>query len=287
MNDALLRLDGVHRAPLVDITLAVRAGELVGLVGAGGSGKTTLLRLAAGSLVPDRGRVTITELPAASAAARRVAGWAPATPVFPPALTVRGVLEYYARFHGPAGAVGALVAGALQLAELGAVAEQRPANLAYGALRRVALAQAVLGGRRLLLLDETLDGAEPALRRGLGERLGRMVWNGAAVVLASQDLATVERLADRIVVLHAGRVVRDAPAAVLLRDRVLEVVLDAPPAAAPAGFRLAPFGVEADLQGRTLESALALCRAHRLVVRATRVRSKSLEDVVVESGGSP
>jgi hypothetical protein len=62
-------------------------------------------------------------------------------------------------------------------------------------------------------------------------------------------------------------------------------VLDAPPAAPPPGFRLAPFGVEADLGPRTVEAALALCRAHRLVVRATRVRSRSLEDVVVESSG--
>jgi ABC-type multidrug transport system ATPase subunit len=197
------------------------------------------------------------------------------------------VLEYYACFHGPAGHSRGLVAAALELAELGTFATRSPATLPYGVLRRVGLAQAVLGGRRLVLLDETLEGSDPTLRQALGERLGRMVWNGAAVVLASHDPASVERLADRVVVLHQGTVARDAPAALLLRDRVLEVVLDAPPAAAPAGFRLAPFGIEADLNGRTVEAALALCRAHRLVVRATRVRSKSLADVVVEtSGGS-
>lgn len=284
MTDALLSFDGVTRSPLGDVRLEVRAGELVGLVGAAGAGKTTLLRLAAGALTPERGRVTVAGQPAASTAARRLAGFAPATPVFPPGLTVRDLLDYYARFHGPAERGSGLVAAALEVADLGNFAGRRPATLPYGVLRRIALAQAVLGGRRLLLLDETLEGSDPALRRGLGERLGRLVWNGAAVVLASQDLATVERLADRIVVLHAGRVARDAPAAVLLRDRVLEVVLDAPPSAAPAGFRLAPFGIEADLRDGTVESALALCRAHRLVVRATRVRCKSLEDVVVETG---
>jgi ABC-type multidrug transport system ATPase subunit len=287
MSDALLRLAAVQRPPLADVSLEVHAGELVGVVGAGGAGKTTLLQLAAGAVAPHRGSVTVAGWRARSIAARRIAGFAPSAPRFPPGLTVRALLEYYARFHGAAAASSRMVGAALELAELGAFAQRRPATLPFGVLRRVGLAQAALGARRLLLLDETLDGSDPALRRTLGERLGRLVWNGGAVVLATQDLAVVERLADRLLVLHQGRVVRDAPAAVLLRDRVLEIVLDAPPPVAPAGFRLAPFGVEADLRGRTVEAALAQCRAHRLVVRGTRVRSRSLEDVVVEtSGGS-
>lgn len=283
MKETLLSFEGVRSAPLQEVTVAIQAGELVGLVGPAGAGKTTLLRLAAGCLAPERGRVTVAGHRAASTAARRIAGYAPATPAFPPGLTVRNVLEYYARFHGPAWASRRLVAAALELAELGDVAERRPAGLPYSVLRRVSLAQAALGGRRVLLLDETLAGADPTQRRTLGERLGRLVWNGGAVLLASHDLTTVERLADRVLVLRAGLVARDVPAALALRDRVLEIVLDAPPAIAPPGFRLAPFGVEADLSGRTVEAALALCRVHRLVVRATRVRSKSLEDIVVES----
>jgi ABC-2 type transport system ATP-binding protein len=285
MTDHLLRLAGVDCAPLHDVSFTMKAGELVGLVGPAGSGKTTVLRVAAGAQRPGGGAALIARQPAASVAARRIAGFAPATPVFPPGLTVRGVLEYYAWFHGPARAARGRVAAALELADLGAFADRRPAMLPYGVLRRVALAQAALGDRRLLLLDETLDGAEAAVRRGLAERLGRLVWNGGAILLATHDFTTVERLADRIIVLRAGRIARDAPASLLLRERVLEVVLDAPPVAAPPGFRLAAFGLEADLSGRTVEAALALCRAHRLVVRATRVRSKSLEDVVVETGG--
>jgi ABC-type multidrug transport system ATPase subunit len=152
-------------------------------------------------------------------------------------------------------------------------------------LRRVALAQAALGGRRVLLLDETLDGQDVAARRGLAERLGRRAWDGAVIVLATHDYTVVERLADRLVVPRAGSVVHDAPARALWQQRVLEIVLDAPPAAPPPGFRVAPFGLEADLGTRTVEAALALCRAHRLAVRGTRVRPKSLEDVVVETRG--
>jgi len=285
MNDPILQLCGVSRGVVTDVSLDLGAGEIVGLVGAGRSGKSTLLRLAAGWLRPSAGSVTVYGHPATTLAARRVVGYAPATPSFPPGLTVRGLLEYFARFHGPGASRRELVAAALEIADLGPVANERPARLPQSILRRVSLAQAALGGRRVLLLDETLEGTDPVTRRGLAERLGRHAWNGGAVVLASHDLSAVERFADRIVVLRAGAVVRDAPAGVLLRDRVLEVVLDAPPAAPPPGFRLAPFGVEADLSGRTIEAALALCRAHRLVVRATRVRARSLEDIVVETGG--
>jgi len=285
VNDVLVSLAGVTHTPLHDVSFEVRAGELVGLVGPAGSGKSTVLRVAGGAQRPAAGSATIAGQPAASPAARRVSGYAPATPVFPPGLTVRGVLEYYAWFHGPAASARTRVAAALEIAALGEFAARRPALLPYGVLRRVALAQAVLGERRVLLLDETLDGAEQALRRMIGERLGRLVWNGGAVILATHDFTTLERLADRIIVLRAGRIALDAPAGMLLRERVLEVVLDAPPPAPPPGFRLAAFGIEADLGGQTVEAALALCRAHRLVVRATRVRSKSLADVVVQTNG--
>jgi len=61
------------------------------------------------------------------------------------------------------------------------------------------------------------------------------------------------------------------------------VVLDAPPREPPPGFRVTVFGLETELGGGTVEAALALCRAHRLAVRASRVRLKSLEDVVLDA----
>jgi ABC-type multidrug transport system ATPase subunit len=266
------------------VTLAVEPGETVALVGPAGSGKSTVLQLAAGWLRPDAGLIAIAGVPASSPLARRLAGYAPADPAFPPALTVREVLAYYASLHGPARSRPGLVAEALEIAALGPLARERVARLTAGARRRLALAQATLGGRRLLLLDDALDGDEALQRRGLRERLGRLAWEGAAIVLASHDLGAVERFADRVIVLRAGGVVRDAAAASLLRDRVLEVVLPTPPAAAPPGFRLAPFGVETDLGTGSVEAALALCRVHRLPVRGSRVRLKTLEDVLLETG---
>ena len=93
----------------------------------------------------------------------------------------------------------------------------------------------------------------------------------------------LERLAARVLVLQGGRIVRAGTLASLLAERVLEVVLDAPPREPPPGFRITATGLETPLNGRTAESALALCRAHRLAVRASRVRVKSLEEIVLET----
>jgi ABC-type multidrug transport system ATPase subunit len=276
---------------LDDVSLEVLPGEIVGLVGPNGAGKTTLLRLIAGALAPAAGAITVAGTPAGSLAARRVLGFAPDAPVFPPALTTREVLEYYGRFHSRGTARRALVAAALELGDLGEVAGQRAAALSLGYARRLALAQAALGRRRgaggALLLDETLSAVDPVVRRALADRLQQLAAGGSAILLSSHDLNAVERLAARVVVLVRGRVARAAPLAVLLRERVLDIVLDGAPAAPPPGFRVTATGLETDLGAGTVEAALAVCRAHRLAVRATRVRLRSLEDVVLEAVDQP
>jgi len=98
----------------------------------------------------------------------------------------------------------------------------------------------------------------------------------------------LERLGTgRVLVLRAGRVVRAGQLASLLAERVLEVILDTPPPEPPPGFRVTAAGLEAPLAGRTPEAALALCHAHRLAVRASRVRVKSLEEIVLDAHDAP
>jgi Cu-processing system ATP-binding protein len=259
--------------PLASVSLALLPGEIVGVVGPSGAGKTTLLRVAAGLLAPGTGAVW----------ACGAVGYAPEAPVFPPALTVREVLAYYARFHAIGAKRRTLVHDALELAGLAAAANARAAALGRADLQRLALAQAALGGRRVLLLDETLSGLDPLARRDLCGRVAHIAATGVAILLAARDLGALERVAGRVLVLRAGRVVRAGPLASLLAERVLEVVLDYPPPEPPPGFRVTATGLEAPLAGRTPEAALALCRAHRLAVRASRVRVKSLEEIVLDA----
>ena len=220
--------------------------------------------------------------------ARRLIGYARETPAYPASLTVREVLTYYARLHRTAnGGRGAgadgLVREALDVSGLVPAADFDVGALSRADLQRLGVAQAALGGRRVLLLDETLSGLDAIARRDLRARIARLAATGVAVLIAARDPAVLERLAFRVLVLRAGQIVRAGSLATLLGERVLEVILDAPPSEPPPGFRVTAAGLEAPLVGRTVESALALCRAHRLAVRASRVRVKSLEDIVLET----
>lgn len=286
MTDYALTVCDVTARGLTGVSLALLAGEVAGVVGPAGAGKTTLLRIAAGALKPGVGEARVCGTPVTHPGTRRLVGYAGDSPVFPRALTVREVLLYYARLHCATNgerAPASLVREALELAGLTPAADLRTEALGRADLHRLGLAQAILGGRRVLLLDEIFSGLDAVARRDLRGRIARLAATGVAVLMTSRDPAALERLAARVVVLRRGRIVRSGPLASLLAERVLEVVLDAPPPEPPPGFRITESGLEAPLAGRTVESALALCRAHRLAVRASRVRVKSLEEIVLET----
>ncbi len=286
MSDFALTLTDISSERLGTVSLALLPGEIAGLVGPAGAGKTTLLRVAAGAVKPTTGEVRVWGMRVTDPAARRLIGYAADNPAFPRALTVQEVLSYYARLHcemsHERGTRG-LVREALEIAGLAAAAELCVDSLGRADLHRLNLAQAALAGRRVLLLDETFSGLDAIARRDLRGRIARLAAEGVAVLISARDPAALERLAARVLVLRDGRIVRAGPLATLLGERVLEVILDAPPSEPPPGFRITETGLEAPLAGRTVEAALALCRAHRLPVRASRVRVKSLEEVVLET----
>ncbi len=286
MTEYALTLSDVTGRGLGPASLALLPGEIAGLVGPAGAGKTTLLRVAAGASRPRTGEVRVRGMRVTNPAARQLVGYASDNPAFPPALTVQEVLMYYARRHGAVSnerAPRGLVREALEIAGLTAAVELRVEGLGRADLHRLSLAQAAMGGRRVLLLDETLSGLDAFARRDLRGRIARLAAEGVAVLITSRDPAALERLAARVLVMREGRIVRAGPLATLLGERVLEVILDAPPPEPPPGFRITEAGLEAPLAGRTVEAALALCRAHRLPVRASRVRVKSLEEIVLET----
>jgi len=286
MTDYALTLYDVAVRGVRGVSLALMPGEIAGVVGPAGAGKSTLLQIAAGCVRPSRGEAWVWGTRMTDRVARTFIGYAPDHPAFPQALQVREVLLYYARLHAardPERAPLGLVREALELAGLGAAANLPVSDLGYADLQRLALAQAILGGRRVLVLDEFFTNLDAIARRDLRGRIARLAAEGVAVLIAARDPAVLERLAARALVLRQGRVVRAGPLPGLLGERVLEVILDAPPREPPPGFKVTDAGIEAPLNGRTVESALALCRAHRLAVRASRVRVKSLEEIVLET----
>ncbi len=172
-------------------------GELVALIGPNGAGKSTLLSMLAGGLPPSEGGVERRD-------GVRV-GWAPQRPAYYGRLSARENLELFARLEGepdPRAAAERLLA----LFEL--PRDDLPsASLSVGNRQRLNLAVALLGSPDVLLLDEPTASLDPQHRRRLWELVARHKEEGGAVVFATQELAEVERLADRVIVLLDGAMI--------------------------------------------------------------------------------
>ncbi|HWP36172.1 MAG TPA: ABC transporter ATP-binding protein [Gemmatimonadales bacterium] len=283
---------GGVRDAVVGCSFTAGAGDVIGIVGANGAGKTTLLRLLAGDLPLTDGSATVDGLSVGTRAARRVIGYAPDPPVIPMELTGVEWLSYLAahRAQSPAERL-AFVRRGIELGGLEEFAGRPVAEYSRGMAQRLGLAAAAMLARRILLLDEALSGVDPLVGRRLRSAVLDVASSGRVVLVASHDLATIERLATRVLVLWRGRIVADVAMAGLLRERMAELSLNGA-AIARAGWILERFrgavrtgeGVLIPLSdGLTVESVLAACRNERIPVAASRVRYRALEDLLMDA----
>jgi len=178
----------------LDVDLA--PGDVVALGGPNGAGKSTLLAILAGALVPTAGQLESAE--------QGPVGWMPQQPALYRRLTARENLGLFAGLAGldePEGAVE----GALEAVGL-ASEERRAADLSVGNVQRLNLAIGLLGDPTVLLLDEPTASLDVEHRRRLWELVGALRGAGGAVLFATHDLDEARRVADRLLVLQAGRV---------------------------------------------------------------------------------
>ena len=214
MNQPLLRLSGISRrfgtlAALDDLHLDVAAGEFLALLGGSGSGKSTLLRVVAGFERPDGGHLLLEgrDLVPVPAHARPVSMMFQSYALFPH-LTVFDNVAYGLRREGrPRAEIGSRVAAALAAVQLGGLEGRKPRTLSGGQRQRTALARALVKRPKLLLLDEPLGALDATLRERTGFELRALQReSGAAFVMVTHDQAEALSLADRVAVLHAGRI---------------------------------------------------------------------------------
>ena len=189
----------------VDIWVA--PGEIHALVGLNGAGKSTLMRLLLGMLKPAAGTITI--------AGRRLdrtdwttVGHLVEYPLAYRELTCRQNLALGARLHGVAPArIKAVVEASIAELRLTQYADRRAAKLSLGNRQRLGLASALQHDPRFIVLDEPTNSLDPAGVILLREALLRRAESGAAVLVSSHHLDEVARIADRISVLNAGRII--------------------------------------------------------------------------------
>jgi heme exporter protein A len=189
------------------VSLTCRAGELVALVGPNGAGKSTLLAIAATLLKPSSGQVlygTQTAAHAGAAVRGRIGLLAHDLFIYPE-LSAHENLKFFAELHG-VGNSGRLVEEALARANLLDRRDDPVSSFSRGMRQRLAIERALLHAPRLLLLDEPFTGLDDDAVRATGERLQRARDSGAIVLVTTHDLEAIEPLADRALIVKAGRV---------------------------------------------------------------------------------
>lgn len=185
------------------VTLEVRPGERVCLLGHNGAGKSTLMRILSGQLRPDAGSVRVGDVDVAADpnAARARLGFVPEEPALYDYLSAREFLELVVALRG-AGSV----AEGLDIAGLGEDADRTLRTYSQGMRRRTALAAALVARPPVLVLDEALNGLDPPSSARVREILAQRAAGGAAVLLSTHVLEIAQAFATRTVVLEAGRI---------------------------------------------------------------------------------
>lgn len=221
-----VELEGVSfaydgHAALRDVTLSIRPGEFVALMGRNGSGKTTLLKQVVGLLRPDRGQVRVagesTGRLAVAEIARRV-GYVPQNPgmlLFADTLwdELRFTLENHGLSPDTAPIAGEALLTRLGLTGLGGV---YPRDLSAGQRQRAALAAVLVTQPAVILLDEPTRGLDYGAKAELAALLQGWQREGVAILMATHDVELVAQAADRVVLLSEGRVIADGPTRAVL-----------------------------------------------------------------------
>lgn len=190
---------------LDDVSLTVKPGERVALLGHNGAGKSTLIKTILGLTPLTAGKIHIRGTTPGSAQARRMTAYLPEAVSFHPALTGREQLTLFANLDSQK----ADIPGLLDRVGLSDAMDRRIGAYSKGMRQRLGLAQVLLGQPELALLDEPTSGLDPISRQDLYAIIDELAAQGTAVLIASHALTEVEARTDRIAILRKGVKVAD------------------------------------------------------------------------------
>ncbi|MDL5157481.1 sulfate/molybdate ABC transporter ATP-binding protein [Actinomycetospora termitidis] len=204
----------------LDVSVTVGSGEVVAVLGSNGAGKSTFLGALAGLHAPDRGAITLDgrELGGVPVHRRRVGLLSQQALLFPH-LTARDNVAFGPRSSGAGRRAARETADRwLAMVDATALADRRPAELSGGQAQRIAIARALACEPELLLLDEPFAALDVDVTPAVRSLLRRVVRaTGVTTLMVTHDVLDAVVLADRLVVLDAGRVVESGPTAEVLR----------------------------------------------------------------------
>jgi len=231
---SMQELTKVYRAPLggkgvraLDrLTLDIRRGETLAIIGPNGSGKTTTLKVLLGLIYPTSGTATILGQSIFTMRARERVGYLPEEPYFYDCFNGEELLDYLGRLFGLPGEVRRQRVN--ELLSLVGLAERRSTPLreySKGMRQRAGLAQALINDPEVLILDEPTSGLDPEGTYQMRRLIRELRQRGKTILLCSHFLAQVEDLCDRVAILDQGRLKACGTIAELVGEsRHIEVV---------------------------------------------------------------
>jgi ABC-2 type transport system ATP-binding protein len=224
MNEVLqaqgLRKAYGERTAVIDVSLSVRAGEVLGLLGPNGAGKSTTVGMIAGLTNPDAGSVTVggSTLAADEFGFKRRIGLVPQDLALFEDLPALANIELFGALYDlPKATLKKRAMDVLDMVGLADRARDKPATFSGGMKRRLNIACALVHDPDVLLLDEPTAGVDPQSRNAIFDNLEALKRAGKALVYTTHYMEEAERLADRIVIIDHGKVVASGTLAELLR----------------------------------------------------------------------
>ena len=222
VGSTAIRVSGLHKRygrthALRGLDFEIPSGQLTGFLGPNGSGKTTTFRAVLGLTKPDRGDIEMLGLPVPTGLPEIVkkVGVIVEEPGLVKSLNGRTNLAVAADTLGFG---HERIDDLLEFVGLTADAHRTAGDYSKGMRQRLALAAAMLGDPELLILDEPLDGLDPAGQHAFRARLKDLASEGKSVVVSSHDLTDIEALADYVVVINDGLLVTEGPLETILGD---------------------------------------------------------------------
>ncbi|MFE7626419.1 ABC transporter ATP-binding protein [Streptomyces sp. NPDC057509] len=293
-RECVIQADGVRRSyaggfeAVTGVSFSVARGELFALLGTNGAGKTSTVELLEGLARPDGGRVRVLghDPYAERSRVRPRIGVMLQEGGFPSDLSVAETVRMWAGCTSGARPTGE----ALELVGLGHRARVRVKQLSGGERRRLDLALALLGRPEVLFLDEPTTGLDAEGRRDTWALVRRLQEDGITVLLTTHYLEEAEALADRLAIMHRGRIVTAGTTAEVTAARPARIRFELPhgiPAARlPLGLRAAADGPRIEIRTHRLQESLtellrwaAECDVPLLGLDA---RSASLEEAFLD-----
>jgi len=189
-----------------NINLEVNEGEIFGLLGLNGSGKTTTLKLLVGLLNATSGRISILGNPMPDRSKLNLIGYLPEMPYFQKFFTGRETLDFYAELAGGVsrGRIGEII----ESLGMTAYINKRIGEFSKGMMQRLTIAQTLLNDPPVFIFDELVSGLDPLGIRDMRNFVLDLKKKGKTVFFSSHLISEVEKVCDRVGIIHSGRLVR-------------------------------------------------------------------------------